>query len=801
MVLAAGVLVVIALGVFLAVGRFRSPFSRRDIPRRLGIDIQQEANGVTYTQAHGGHTLFKIHASRVVQLKNDHALLHDVQIDLYGGDGSRVDQISGSEFEYDQKSGMATAAGPVEIMLMQPGVAPAVAPKANPQQTAGTMGDKKTLASTAAKSEIHVETSGLTFDRQTGIVTTAQRVNFSMAQGSGSSMGATYDSQSGFLSLNHAVELTTRRGSETVVIHASLADFDRDSDVCDLNAATADYRGGRATAAVAKILFRQDGTAQRLYAMGGFTIATAAGGHAAAPRATMDFDEHNEPRHGRLDGGVSMDSNSDGRVVHGSSPLVQIDFTPGGELRVMQMQQGVELASKETGRTSVKGRMVLARMTRTWRSPWAEVEFRDAGQGRVEPASMRGAGGVVVTATDRRGDAAPVQSKLAADAITGTFGPSSVLIAMTGTGHASMEQTTADGVHETAAGDRLEAHFAQAAVAGAKPGEAAQVQSALLDGHVTLVEQPAPKRGAQPQPQMRATAEHAAYEGTGERLHLTGSPRVVDGGLEMTAERIDVTQATGDAFAHGDVKATWLNANTAPGQQVGMTLDGQGPAHVVASEAELHQASGEAIFTGDARLWQQANSVRAPRIVIDRRKQTLTAQTRNRADPVRAVLVRPDKAGGPRGDGASRPGAPAVIRVRGGDLWYSDAERKAFIQGGVLGTVTVETAAATTVSENVELDLAPAAPRGPGRAQVERMLATGHVVVSSQGRRGTGEQLVYTDADGNFVLTGTTAAPPQLTDPQRGTVIGRALIFHSGDDSVSIEGGPEGTRTVTTAPK
>jgi lipopolysaccharide export system protein LptA len=805
MVLAAGVLLVIALGVFLAIGRFRSPFSRRDIPKRLGIDIEQEANGVTYTQALGGHTLFKLHASRVVQLKNDHALLHDVRIDLYGHDGSRVDQITGSEFEYDQKSGKATAAGPVEITLMRPAAAPAVAPKASAQQAAGSGGGKNPLASTvqtAAKSEIHVETSGLTFDQQTGMVTTAQRVNFSMAQGSGSSMGATYDSQSGFLSLNHAVELTTRRGSETVVIHASLADFDRDSDVCDLNTATADYRGGRATAAVAKILFRQDGTAQRLYAMGGFTLATATGGRVAAPRGTMDFDEHNEPRHGRLEGGVTMDSSSDGRVVHGSSPLVQIDFTPGGELRVMQMRQGVELASEETGRTTVKGRTVPVRMTRTWRSPWAEVEFRDAGQGRVEPASMHGEGGVVVTATDRRGDATPVQSKLTADAVMGTFGPSSELTAMTGTGHASMEQTTADGVHETAAGDRLEAHFGQAAAAGAKTGAAVQVQSALLDGHVTLVEQPAPKRGAGPQPTMRATAEHAAYEGAGERLHLTGSPRVVDGGMEMTAERIDVTQASGDAFAHGDVKATWLNASGAPGgQQTGMMLGGQGPAHVVASEAELHQASGEAIFTGDARLWQQANSVRAPRIVIDRHKQTLTAQTEERADPVRAVLVNPGKPGGPRSAVSDRPGAPAVIRVRGGDLWYSDAAHKAIIRGGVLGAVTAETAEATTVSQNVELDLAAAAPHRAGQTEVERMVATGHVVVSSQGRRGTGEQLVYADANGNYVLTGTAAAPPQLTDPQRGTVTGRALIFHSRDDSVSIEGGPEETKTVTTAPK
>ncbi len=96
LVLVAGALLLVALGAFLVVGKWRNPFNRRDLPKRLGIEIQQEANGVTYTQAHEGRTLFKIHASKVVQLKKGNALLHDVKIELYGEDGSRVDRIEGT---------------------------------------------------------------------------------------------------------------------------------------------------------------------------------------------------------------------------------------------------------------------------------------------------------------------------------------------------------------------------------------------------------------------------------------------------------------------------------------------------------------------------------------------------------------------------------------------------------------------------------------------------------------------------------------------------------------------------------
>jgi lipopolysaccharide export system protein LptA len=81
------------------------------------------------------------------------------------------------------------------------------------------------------------------------------------------------------------------------------------------------------------------------------------------------------------------------------------------------------------------------------------------------------------------------------------------------------------------------------------------------------------------------------------------------------------------------------------------------------------------------------------------------------------------------------------------------------------------------------------------------MTARGHVVLTSESRRGTGEQLVFTGATGEYVLTGTTAAPPRMTDPARGTVSGEALIFYGRDDSVSIEGGGRKTMTQTTAPR
>jgi len=296
LVLAAGVLLVVALIAFLGVARWKTRQAIKELPKRLGADIQRQANEFVYTQSHGGHTLFKIRASRLVQLKNGgQAELENVQIELYGQDGSTVDRISGGKFQYDQKAGIATAAGPVEITIMKPNQAPAVAPKVRPNVPSGTA---PALANAAA-GQIDVKTSGLTFNQKTGIATTAQRVEFSVVQGTGSSIGATFDSQQGQLVLDHDVQLNVRRGPDTVVLRAGHGEFLRDALTCDLREASANYRNGEARAGQAQVLFREDGSAVRLDARDGFSMSSAAGAKVTAPMGTLDFNEKSQPTKGR----------------------------------------------------------------------------------------------------------------------------------------------------------------------------------------------------------------------------------------------------------------------------------------------------------------------------------------------------------------------------------------------------------------------------------------------------------------------------------------------------------------------
>jgi lipopolysaccharide export system protein LptA len=89
----------------------------------------------------------------------------------------------------------------------------------------------------------------------------------------------------------------------------------------------------------------------------------------------------------------------------------------------------------------------------------------------------------------------------------------------------------------------------------------------------------------------------------------------------------------------------------------------------------------------------------------------------------------------------------------------------------------------------------------PPSSQVSKIVARGDVELQQPDRKGTGEELAYTSADGKFLLTGSSTAPPRLADQVRGTVTGNALIFNDRDDSVVVSGGASKVVTQTRVAK
>jgi lipopolysaccharide export system protein LptA len=227
------------------------------------------------------------------------------------------------------------------------------------------------------------------------------------------------------------------------------------------------------------------------------------------------------------------------------------------------------------------------------------------------------------------------------------------------------------------------------------------------------------------------------------------------------------------------------------------------PIHVTSRSMTAHRSPAIAVYTGDARLWQNENIVEAPTLQFDRGNRSLVAQgsgsvetglrpvragqnpapTQALTQPVSTVLVQKDK-----------NGTVTPVRITSARLNYADAERRIFLDGGV----TAKGSDATLTGQQMTVFLLPrsqaAAGAGPGMpGQVERIVAEDRVVITQPTRHATGERLVYTSADDKFVLTG---GPPSIFDAERGKITGDSLTFFRHDDRVLVEG-KETSPTVT----
>jgi lipopolysaccharide export system protein LptA len=295
-----------------------------------------------------------------------------------------------------------------------------------------------------------------------------------------------------------------------------------------------------------------------------------------------------------------------------------------------------------------------------------------------------------------------------------------------------------------------------------------------------------------------AFADMATYTPGNQILNLIGSPRVIDGGMTTTATSVRINRQTGDAFAEGNVKTTYSDLKPQPN---GALLAASDPLHVTAEHMTARQEPGVAHYTGNVRLWQTANVVRAPRIDFDDDKRSIVAQS-DPSQTVSSIFVQQGQ------DGQLTP-----VDVTSDRLTYVDEERRARFTGNVFAKSTIDTinaklidvylkpaepAANGTPAQPVASAKKSVIPGSEGPSQIDHMVAVGKVVVTEPNRRAVGDRLVYTADDGRYFLTGKS---PSIFDAERGTVWGDSLTFYSRDDRVLVESkrsSPTVTRARTT---
>jgi lipopolysaccharide export system protein LptA len=815
-ILIIGGALVAAIAVFFVYGRWQGRRQGHDLPYGLGSAIKQSTEGFTYSESRGGHTIYTLHASKAVEYKSDgHAELHDVSITLYSTQGAPANRIYGKDFDWDPVHGVARAMGEVQIDFQ--GAATPTSPAAK-----GPTDDGE------SRSTVHVKTSGLMFNKQTGLASTTEKIEFRLAEAAGSATGASFDSQSGVVILTADVAFNSSVNGSPLAVRAHHAQFDRNSRLLFLLRDVADYSDSHSSSDQATVSFRADGSAYQVLAEGHVILTGSDGQQINSRKARIDLGAKSVPDQAVMDGGLLYVANNAARLLHGSASSGTLLFGPQSTVRHAQLRDAVSVVDEEklpqvnadkTRQNSQES------TTRQMQATQVDIDFKTGPDRSPQADQILAAGGARLNVHTIYTKTPPEDTTVQGDQLFATLVDGETLSSLRGTGHTSLVTVNPNGITQSSKGDNLLLTFAPShPIAGpagnaskakpdaSAPQPAAQLQSAVQLGNVTLVQQGAANPGGSTPPVTTATAQRAAYDAATQVVQLSGSPRLQETSGELSANLIEVSRSSGNADATGGVKATYHQTN---GQQ-NMAFTASGPVHVVADHAHLEHATDLTIFYGKAgepaRLWQGNDSVAAPVLELSRPHATLSAHGRaSDAAAVNAVFTGSPGASQatPASSAATNPArpnqpprAPSVVRLQSRTLFYAENDHKAVFAGAVVA----QTSTGLLHANFMDVYFAPAAgaqPPGepPPGSQVSKIVARGSVELEQPGRKGTGEELTYTTADGKFLLIGSSAAPPRLTDQVRGTVTGNALIFDDRDDSVVISGGASKAVTQTRVAK
>jgi lipopolysaccharide export system protein LptA len=578
------VAILLVVAGFYLYARWRVQHAVKIASQRLHVDIQQSTEGFTLSKSEGGRTLFSIHAKRAEQYKQaGRAVLHEVNIIIYGDNSNRFDQIYGSEFAYDPTSGDITAAGEVHIDLESNSQGQSLPDQAPPQEL---------------NNPIHLKTSGLSFNQKTGLARTDQLVEFRVPHANGSAVGAVYDSKTTTMKLLSKVQFTILDQVATKVTatkaemsqqprSTTLTDVSMEQPTSSLDAKelvldlTADnsISGGTAKG---DVRFRRGAT----------TVRT--------PVMQFRTGERGDLESASMTGGVTLASE---RGEAGSAGRVNIAFGEGGKIAKMKVVDNVKLSQQGSGPKASRTDLAASAL---------DISFND--QGHMHRAVTDGPGTITISQPGS-------STAITAQRFDSTFDDQDRMRTL----HGAPEPKIVS--HSTNQPDAVTT--SRDLVATFSPQD---IESAVQNGDFRY------QQGTR-----TATAARARYTAVDQVIKLEGDPRVTDSGMTTTADRIAINRGTGDANADGNVKSTYIAPEKQSASQGGI-FNGHEPVHITAKTLVAHQKSGTGRYSGGVRLWQAANVIEAPTVDFNRDGHSATALA-DASKKVTTVLVDQDKNG------------------------------------------------------------------------------------------------------------------------------------------------------------
>ena len=722
---ALAILILTAGVAFIAISYYRlrnnKPFRMRSEAPELSKEITGITEGYEQRVTKDDRLYLLLKASRDITYSDGHHELETVSLAVYPPAGDKPDQISANRAIYDQANSLITFQGSVKI---------------------------------ETKDALKVDTESLVYNQTSEVGQTDGPISFSRENVTGNSTGAIVDGKSKKLELKRDVQITVApeakqtasasggSRSRPVSIRSARATFEQQSlRLSFYGGVTADQERDTMSGNELFATLNDQKRLQKVEVRGNSYLSSREEGRGAEVQAAdMDFFLDKDQRLERavaLKDARSRTLDADADMTLTGANLLEVKFQAQGERSLLREMRSegravITLAAPKSKAGDVRAankRLTADAVKLSWRITGRDLEKAEAvGNGElfVDPV-VQNAAADRKTLTAPRFDCDFFESGNLARTFTATGGAKAVI--------EPVIKSETRGVR-TLTGKKIAAVFVK---------ETQDVERMDAQDDAKFNEN-----------DRNGVAANISYVAADDMIRMRGGePTVWDARARTKAIELDSNLRDHVSYSRGKTATTYYSQEQTNGATPFRKV--KSPVYVVSDRGEFHHDRGIAIYTGNARAWQDDNFVRGDKLTLYRDEKKMDANGR-----VQSAVYN-----------ARRKDSGAIVPVfaTADSMFYSDPNRLLHYESNVdirQGTDRI-TSGVADVYLNKDTN------------EMEKTVAQRNVVLTQPNRKGTGDWVEYTTANEVAVLKGN---PARVEDADKGNTEGARLTVYMREDRV-----------------
>ncbi len=250
-------------------------------------------------------------------------------------------------------------------------------------------------------------------------------------------------------------------------------------------------------------------------------------------------------------------------------------------------------------------------------------------------------------------------------------------------------------------------------------------------------------------------AANISYVAADDMVRMRGGePTVWDARARTKAVELDSNLRDRVSFSRGKTATTYYSQEQTNGATPFRKV--KSPVYIVSDRGEFHHDKGIAIYTGNARAWQDDNFVRGDKLTIYINEKKMDANGRVQSGVYNAR----------RNDKSSVP-----VFATADSMSYSDPNRLLHYESNV----DIRQGSDRITSGIADVHLTK------DSNEMEKTVAQRNVVLTQPNRKGSGDWVEYTTSNEVAVLKGN---PARVEDAEKGNTEGARLTVYMREDRV-----------------